>query len=56
MVFDIVAGVALVYFSNGLTSPFILALFLAILASAVRFGFGFIPRSDWRRPGGCSSS
>ena len=38
---DILAGAALVYFSNGLTSPYILALFLAIIASAVRFGLAF---------------
>ena len=38
---DILAGAALVYFSNGLTSPYILALFLAIIASAVRFGLVF---------------
>ena len=41
MVGDILAGAALVYFSNGLTSPYILALFLAIIASAVRFGLTF---------------
>jgi diguanylate cyclase (GGDEF)-like protein len=41
MVGDILAGAALVYFSNGLTSPYILALFLAIIASAVRFGLAF---------------
>ena len=41
MVVDILAGAALVYFSNGLTSPYILALFLAIIASAVRFGLAF---------------
>jgi diguanylate cyclase (GGDEF)-like protein len=41
MVVDILAGTALVYFSNGLTSPYILALFLAIIASAVRFGLAF---------------
>ena len=41
MVLDILAGAALVYFSNGLTSPYILALFLAIIASAVRFGLRF---------------
>jgi diguanylate cyclase (GGDEF)-like protein len=41
MAVDILAGAALVYFSNGLTSPYILALFLAIIASAVRFGLGF---------------
>jgi len=41
MVGDILAGAALVYFSNGLTSPYILALFLAIIASAVRFGLYF---------------
>jgi diguanylate cyclase (GGDEF)-like protein len=41
MVADILAGAALVYFSNGLTSPYILALFLAIIASAVRFGLVF---------------
>jgi diguanylate cyclase (GGDEF)-like protein len=38
---DILAGTALVYFSNGLTSPYILALFLAIIASAVRYGLAF---------------
>lgn len=38
---DILAGAALVYFSNGLTSPYILALFLSIIASAVRFGLSF---------------
>jgi diguanylate cyclase (GGDEF)-like protein len=41
MVIDILAGAALVFFSNGLTSPYILALFLAIIASAVRFGLYF---------------
>ena len=41
MVVDILAGAALVYFSDGLTSPYILALFLAIIASAVRFGLAF---------------
>ena len=41
MAVDILAGTALVYFSNGLTSPYILALFLAIIASAVRFGLAF---------------
>ncbi|HVD01777.1 MAG TPA: diguanylate cyclase [Candidatus Dormibacteraeota bacterium] len=41
MVVDILAGAALIYFSNGLTSPYILALFLAIIASAVRFGLAF---------------
>jgi diguanylate cyclase (GGDEF)-like protein len=41
MVVDILAGAALVYFSNGLTSPYILALFLAIIASAVRYGLAF---------------
>src|SRR5207237_6624714 len=41
MVGDILAGTALVFFSNGLTSPYILALFLAIIASAVRFGLYF---------------
>ena len=38
MALDIVAGALMVYFSNGLTSPYVLALFLAIIASAVRFG------------------
>ena len=38
MALDIIAGALLVYFSNGLTSPYVLALFLAIIASAVRFG------------------
>ena len=41
MVVDILAGATLVYFSNGLTSPYVLALFLAIIASAVRFGLAF---------------
>jgi len=41
MVVDILAGASLVYFSNGLTSPYVLALFLAIIASAVRFGLAF---------------
>lgn len=38
LVVDILAGAMLVYFSTGLTSPYVLALFLAIIASAVRFG------------------
>jgi diguanylate cyclase (GGDEF)-like protein len=38
LVVDIFAGATLVYFSTGLTSPYVLALFLAIIASAVRFG------------------
>lgn len=41
MVGDIVAGSLLVYFSNGLSSPYVLALFLAIIASAVRFGLTY---------------
>ena len=38
MVLDMLAGAMLVYFSTGLTSPYVLALFLAIIASSIRFG------------------
>jgi diguanylate cyclase (GGDEF)-like protein/putative nucleotidyltransferase with HDIG domain len=35
---DVVFGAALVYLSNGFESPYFLAFFLVIIASAVRFG------------------
>jgi len=38
---DLAAGALLVYTSSGLTSPYILALFLAIIASAIRFGTAY---------------
>ena len=38
MAIDMLAGAMLVYVSTGLTSPYILALFLAIIASSIRFG------------------
>jgi hypothetical protein len=38
MVLDILFGAGLVYFSNGFQSPYFLAFFLTIIASAVRFG------------------
>jgi diguanylate cyclase (GGDEF)-like protein len=38
MVLDIFFAAALVYLSNGFNSPFFLALFLAVITNAVRFG------------------
>src|SRR5205823_4375118 len=38
MAVDILFGAALVYLSNGFESPYFLAFFLVIIASAVRFG------------------
>ena len=35
---DLLLGAALVYFSNGLASPYFLGLFLAVIASSVRLG------------------
>jgi diguanylate cyclase (GGDEF)-like protein/putative nucleotidyltransferase with HDIG domain len=38
MTLDILFAAALVYLSNGFSSPFFLALFLAVITNAVRFG------------------
>src|SRR5579864_9167619 len=38
MVLDILFATTLVYLSNGFNSPFFLALFLAVITNAVRFG------------------
>src|SRR2546422_8094014 len=38
MVLDIFFGAAVVYLSDGFNSPFFLALFLAVITTAVRFG------------------
>ena len=38
MTLDIIFATALVYLSNGFSSPFFLALFLAVITNAVRFG------------------
>src|ERR1700704_3017398 len=38
MTLDIIFATALVYLSNGFNSPFFLALFLAVITNAVRFG------------------
>src|SRR6202011_782908 len=38
MTLDILFATALVYLSNGFSSPFFLALFLAVITNAVRFG------------------
>ena len=38
MVLDILFAAALVYFSDGFNSPFFVALFLAVITNAVRFG------------------
>lgn len=38
MTLDIIFAAALVYLSNGFSSPFFLALFLAVITNAVRFG------------------
>lgn len=38
MVLDILFAAALVYFSNGFDSPFFVALFLAVITNAVRWG------------------
>src|SRR4029077_12547430 len=38
MVLDVVFAAAVVYLSDGFSSPFFLALFLAVITTAVRFG------------------